>query len=193
GAIPVYVLLGAYILYRTPVSAVQVAGVAVTMVGVALVAVHGDLATLADLAFADGDLLMVVACALYAAYTVALRRRPPVSGIAMFAMLALSAMLSSLPLLAIETWAGRLMLPSPVGWAVLGYVVVFPSFISQLSFLRAVDLVGPGRAGLFVNLVPIFAAALGVVLLGESFELYHGLALAFVLGGIWLAERGRAA
>src|SRR3546814_4145848 len=90
-------------------------------------------------------------------------------------MLALSAMLSSLPLLAIETWAGRLMLPSPVGWAVLGYVVVFPSFISQLSFLRAVDLVGPGRAGLFVNLVPIFAAALGVVLLGESFELYHGL------------------
>jgi len=193
GAIPVFVLLGAYAVYRTPVSAVQIAGVAVTMVGVALVAAHGDLATLASLAFADGDLLMVAACALYAGYTVALRRRPPVSGIAMFSVLAMAAMLSSLPLLAIEAWAGRLMLPTPTGWAVLGYVVLFPSFVAQICFLRAVDLVGPGRAGLFVNLVPIFAAALGVALLGERFELHHGLALAFVLGGIWLAERGRKA
>src|SRR3546814_12373815 len=124
-------------------------------------------------------LLMVVACALYAAYTVALRRRPPVSGIAMFAMLALSAMLSSLPLLAIETWVGRLLLPSPVVWAVLVYVVVFPSFISQLSFLPAVDLVGPWRAGLIVSLVPIFAAPLAVVPLGQSFALYHLLPVVF--------------
>lgn len=191
GAIPVFVLLGAYAAYRTPVSALQIAGVAVTMIGVALVAAHGDLATLANLAFADGDLLMVAACALYAGYTVALRRRPAVSGIAMFSVLAMAAMISSLPLLAIEAWAGRLVLPTAIGWAVLGYVVLFPSFVAQICFLRAVDLVGPGRAGLFVNLVPIFAAALGVALLGERFELYHALALAFVLGGIWLAERGR--
>lgn len=191
GAIPVFVLLGAYAAYRTPVSAVQVAGVAVTMVGVALVAAHGDLATLASLAFADGDLLMVLACALYAGYTVALRRRPAVSGIAMFSVLALAAMLSSLPLLALEAWAGRFVAPTATGWAVLAYVVLFPSFVAQICFLRAVDLVGPGRAGLFVNLVPIFAAGLGVVLLGERFELHHALALAFVLGGIWLAERGR--
>jgi drug/metabolite transporter (DMT)-like permease len=191
GAIPVFVLLGAYAAYRTPVSALQIAGVAVTMIGVALVAAHGDLATLASLAFADGDLLMVAACALYAGYTVALRRRPAVSGIAMFSVLAMAAMISSLPLLAIEAWAGRLVLPTATGWAVLGYVVLFPSFVAQICFLRAVDLVGPGRAGLFVNLVPIFAAALGVVLLGERFELHHALALAFVLGGIWLAERGR--
>lgn len=191
GAIPVFVLLGAYLAYRTPVSALQVAGVAVTMVGVALVASHGDLATLTSLAFADGDLLMVLACALYAGYTVALRRRPAVSGIAMFSILAMAAMVSSLPLLALEAWAGRLMLPTATGWAVLGYVVLFPSFVAQICFLRAVDLVGPGRAGLFVNLVPIFAAGLGVVLLGESFQLHHALALAFVLGGIWLAERGR--
>lgn len=192
GAIPVFVMIGAYLVYRTPVTAVQVAGVTVTMVGVALVASHGDLSKLASLAFADGDLLMVLACALYAGYTVALRRRPAVSGLAMFSILALAALVTSLPLAAIEYATGRLVWPSAVGWGVLAYVVIFPSFVAQICFLKAVDLVGPGRAGLFVNLVPIFAAGLGVLLLGEAFKLHHALALAFVLGGIWLAERGKA-
>ena len=192
GAIPVFVMIGAYIVFRTPVTVVQVAGVAVTMVGVALVASHGDLSKLATLAFADGDLLMILACALYAGYTVALRRRPAVSGLAMFSVLAIAALVSSLPLPVIEAVSGTLIWPSAVGWAVLAYVVVFPSFVAQICFLRAVDLIGPARAGLFVNLVPIFAAGLGVVLLGEQFQLHHALALGFVLGGIWLAERRRA-
>ena len=84
-----------------------------------------------------------------------------------------------------------MVLPTATGWGVLLFVVVFPSFLSQIFFLRAVDLVGPGRAGLFVNLVPIFAATLGVMVLGERFQTFHALALGFVLGGIWLAERGR--
>lgn len=192
GAIPVFVMIGAYIVYRTPVRIVQVAGVATTMVGVALVASRGDLSKLTALAFADGDLLMILACALYAGYTVALRRRPAVSGLAMFSVLAVAALITSLPLPLIEAASGTLVWPSAVGWGVLAYVVIFPSFVAQICFLRAVDLVGPGRAGLFVNLVPIFAAGLGVVLLGERFELFHALALVFVLGGIWLAERRRA-
>jgi len=192
GAMPGFVLIGAYLAYRTPVTAVQMTGVVVTMVGVALVAVHGDLSQLKSLAFNDGDLLMVAACVLYAGYTVALRRRPAVSGLAMFSVLAIAAMVTSLPLLAVEAASGTLVWPTLTGWAVLCYVVFFPSFLSQVCFMRAVDLVGPGRAGLFVNLVPIFAATLGVIILGERFELFHAAALVFVLGGIWLAERRRA-
>jgi drug/metabolite transporter (DMT)-like permease len=58
--------------------------------------------------------------------------------------------------------------------------------------MRGVELIGPARAGLFVNLVPIWAAILAVVLIGEPFALYHAIALVLVLGGIWLAERNRA-
>jgi drug/metabolite transporter (DMT)-like permease len=50
--------------------------------------------------------------------------------------------------------------------------------------MRGVELIGPGRAGLFVNLVPILGALLAVLLLGEPFRAYHALALALVLGGI---------
>jgi drug/metabolite transporter (DMT)-like permease len=79
--------------------------------------------------------------------------------------------------------------PTPRGWLIVLYVGLFPSFVSQVLFMRAVELIGPGRAGLFVNLVPIFGALLAVLILGEVFAAYHAMGLALVLGGIWLAER----
>lgn len=191
GSIPVFVLIGAYVAYRTPVTGVQTLGVATTVVGVALVAFQGDLARLATLTFNLGDLLIIGAGLLYAGYTVALRRRPPVSGIAMFSVMAFAALVTSLPLVAVEMLTGDFLWPTAKGFAVVGFVVLFPSFLAQLFFLRSVDLIGPGRAGVFVNLVPIFASGLSVLILGERFQLFHGLALALVLGGIWLAERGK--
>lgn len=193
GAIPIFVLIGAYIAYRTPVTLVQFVGAALTMIGVALVATRGEIAHAQALRINEGDLLMVIACALYAGYTVALRKRPAVSGLAMFSVMAAAALLTSLPLVAIEAAMGDFRAPTPTGWGVLAFVVLFPSFLSQIFFLRSVQLVGPGRAGLFVNLVPIFAAILAVLVLGELFQLYHALALGLVLGGIWLAERRRSA
>jgi drug/metabolite transporter (DMT)-like permease len=193
GSIPVFVLLGAYAAYRTPVTGLQTAGVAVTMIGVVLVAAQGDVARLAELAFNKGDLLMVLACLLYAGYTVALRKRPAVSGLAMFSVMAACALLTTVPLVAAEAVLGTLVWPTPKGWAILGFVSLFPSFLAQIFFLRSVELVGPGRAGLFVNLVPIFSALLAVLILGERFQLYHALALVLVLVGIALAERLRRA
>ena len=79
-------------------------------------------------------------------------------------------------------------MPTVTGWYVVAYVVFLPSFIAQLFYLRSVDLVGPGRTGMFVNLTPVFAACLAVLLLNESFQLYHGVALLFVFGGLWLSK-----
>jgi drug/metabolite transporter (DMT)-like permease len=59
--------------------------------------------------------------------------------------------------------------------------------------MRGVELIGPGRAGVFANLVPIFASIFSVLILAETFALYHGLALVLVLGGILVAEKGRRA
>ena len=88
--------------------------------------------------------------------------------------------------------AGNLLWPTEVGWAVLIYAALFPSFVSQISFMHGVQLIGAGRAGMFINLVPVFGAVLAVVLLNEPFRLYHLAALVLVLGGIALAERGKA-
>lgn len=189
GAIPVIVLLCSFLAYRTPVGPMQAVGVLVTLLGVAVAATHGDLEVLRTLAFNRGDLFMLVACLFYAGYTVALRARPAVSGITFFAAMAVAAFLTSLPLLAVEWASGRLVWPTPEGWAIVVYVGLGPSLVSQLCFLRGVEMIGPNRAGIFVNLLPVFGALLAVLLVGEPFRLDSAAALVLVLGGIFIAER----
>ncbi len=190
GSLPVFVMLGAYVFYRTPVTGAQMIGVVVTMIGIAVVAARGDLVRIGDVQFNPGDLLMISACLLYAAYTVALRERPAASGLAIFSVMALGALATSIPLAITEALMGDLIWPTHAGWAIAAFVAVFPSFLSQLFFLRSVELIGPGRAGVFINLVPVITAALGVFILNEEFRGFHAAALLFVLGGIGLAERG---
>ncbi|MHB2166857.1 DMT family transporter [Alsobacter sp. R-9] len=189
GAIPVFVLIGALLLYRTPVTPLQIIGMLVTTAGVLVLASRGELAVLLGLSFNIGDVWMLIACVLYAGYTVALRQRPPVSGLTLFAAMAIVAILSAMPLLAVEAARGEMQLPTLKGLFVVAYVGLFPSLFSQLFFMRGVELIGPGRAGLFVNLVPVFGSFLAVVILREPFGLHSGVALALVLGGIWIAER----
>ena len=193
GSIPAVVLLGAFLAYRTPVSWVQALGVAVTILGVVVTASGGSLATLAAFKFVPGDIFMIVACMLYAGYTVAIRNRPAVPGLVFFTAMALAACAASLPLLAVEVASGQIVWPDLRGWLILAFVVIGPSLLSQLFFMRAIDLIGPGRAGVFVNLVPVFAPLLAVLILGEKVGLHHAIALALVLGGIWIAERGKQA
>ena len=63
--------------------------------------------------------------------------------------------------------------------------------MAQIFFIKGVALIGPNRAGVFVNVVPVFAAIMAVMFLQENFEQYHAVSLALVLGGISLSELGR--
>jgi drug/metabolite transporter (DMT)-like permease len=191
GAIPVLVLIGTVLFFRSRVRALQFAGMGVTLIGVGVVATKGDPDVIRTMALNIGDVWMLIACVFYAAYTLGLRNRPPVPGLVFFTALASVAFLTSLPLLGYEMVTGTLQWPTAKGWAVLLYVALFPSLLAQIFFIRSVELIGPGRAGLFVNLVPVFGAMLAVLLLGEPFRPYHAFGLALVLGGIALAEWGK--
>jgi drug/metabolite transporter (DMT)-like permease len=193
GALPVFVLIGAFAAYGTPIGRLQAAGVLVTMAGVAIIASGGEATRLASLRLNAGDLLMIAACALYAGYTVGLSRRPPVSPLSLFTGLACAAFVTSLPLALGEAALGRFQWPTPSGWLILALVTLFPSFLAQIFFIQGVSLIGPGRAGVFVNLVPVFASVMALLVLHEPFEPFHAVALGLVLGGIWLSEYGKPA
>jgi drug/metabolite transporter (DMT)-like permease len=192
GAIPMFLLIGAFAAHRTPVAGPQVAGVVVTMLGVAIVASDGQLARLASFALNFGDVLMIGACVLYAGYTLGLSRRPLVSPLSLFTGMAAAAFVSSLPLALGEAALDRFQWPTPFGWMIVGLVTLFPSFLAQIAFIQGVTLLGPSRAGVFVNLVPVFASIMALLVLHEPFRLFHAVALALVLGGIWLSEHGKA-
>src|SRR3954454_23371729 len=172
GSMPVLVLVGALLFYGTRIRGWQIFGMAVTLFGTLLVATRADLATLTSFAFNIGDLWMLGACCLYAGFTVALREKPAIPGLVFFATLAGVALLTSFPLMAYEISSGTVIWPTLRSWLIILYVGLFPSFVSQILFMRGVELIGPGRAGLFVNLVPIFGALLAVLILGEVFAVF---------------------
>jgi drug/metabolite transporter (DMT)-like permease len=192
GSIPIFVLLGAYLIYKNPVTKLQIVGVLVTVLGVCIVASSGDLKRLASLSIKQGDYLMIIACLLYSGYALNLRRFTGTSPLSLFAVIAAAAFISSLPLSLIEYFFGNFQAPTPKGWLIVALITLLPSFIAQICFIQGVSILGAGRAGIFVNLVPVFAAILAVLILREPFELYHGIALLLVVGGILLSERNRS-
>ncbi len=189
GAMPVFVLLGSVALFRTKLGVLQLSGVAITMAGVVLVVSQGNLVVLAALDFNQGDLFMLLASLLYAAYALGLRNRPQVSPVSVLTVISAAAAIATLPLVVAEGFMDRTVWPSVDGWAIVAYVTVFPSVMAQLFFIKGVTLIGPARAGVFINLVPVFAAIFAVAILSESFRWYHLGALVLILAGIWLAER----
>ncbi|MET0576216.1 MAG: DMT family transporter [Mesorhizobium sp.] len=185
---PMLIFLANFLLFRMRVTWAQILGFLLSIFGVALTASHGSLARLTTLDLNFGDALMLLAVLVYSAYTVALRFRPVIHWQSMMIMLCGSAAVTSIPFVVAEFWYGAAILPDAQGWAVIAYTVFFPSILAQAFYIRGVELIGANRAGLFINLVPVFGTLLSVLILGEDFQLYHGLALVLVLGGIWLAE-----
>ena len=189
GAMPAIVLIGSCWFFRTSVNFIQIAGVAVTILGVVFVSINGELEKLMSLSFNKGDLLMLIAVLFYGAYTVGLRRKHNLSSILLFASVVGWAFISTLPLTIYEFASGKTVWPDHKVWIIVGLIVLLPSFLSQICFIASVKLIGPARSGVFVNLVPVFASFLAVQLLGEAFELYHGLSLFLVLSGIYIFEK----
>jgi len=189
--IPMLIFLFNFALFRMKASLAQVVGFTVTLIGVLLTAAHGDFASLMWLRFNFGDALMILACIVYAAYTVALRWKPAMHWQSFIAAPAFGALLSAIPLLFWELSTGSAIVPDATGWAIVLYAAIFPSLMSQVLYVRGVEMIGANRAGLFINAIPVFGTLLSVLLVGEAFQPFHLVALALVLGGIAIAERGR--
>lgn len=188
---PAVIMVGAFLFLRQPVAPLQWLGLILAFVGAMTVASQGDLSRIANLALNHGDAMMLLASLFYSAYSLMLRDRPAMPNLVFFTAIASSAALSALIFLAGDVVVHGLSAPTLKGWAVLLYIAIFPSLLAQIFFIRAVELIGAGRAGLFSNLVPIFGAGFAVLFLNESFALFHGVALILILGGISLSEFGR--
>lgn len=189
--IPMLIFLFNFMLFRTRASIAQVIGFTVTLIGVLITAAHGDIASLMQLEFNFGDALMIVACIVYAAYTVALRFKPAMHWQSFIAAPAFGALLSAIPLLFWEIGSGTAIFPDTTGWIIVLYAAIFPSLMSQVLYVRGVEMIGANRAGLFINAIPVFGTLLSVMLVGETFHTFHFIALLLVLGGIAIAEKGR--
>ncbi|WP_439624115.1 DMT family transporter [Shinella sp.] len=189
--IPMLIFVFNFVLFRIQASIAQIVGFSVTLIGVLVTAAHGEFSALAELEFNFGDALMLCAAIVYAAYTVSLRWKPELHWQSFIAAPAFGALLSAIPLFFWELSRGAAIFPDTTGWAIVLYAGIFPSLLSQVLYVRGVEMIGANRAGLFINAIPVFGTILSVLLIGETLYPFHVVALLLVLGGIAIAEWGR--
>jgi drug/metabolite transporter (DMT)-like permease len=74
-------------------------------------------------------------------------------------------------------------------WTALAFLGVFGTGVAFVWFYEGVRRLGTARTAVFVNLVPVFAIAFGVLLLGETLEPSMVVGGLVVVGGVWLINR----
>ncbi|CAO3399576.1 DMT family transporter [Azospirillum palustre] len=191
-SMPVMIVLMSLVLFRDRIGAMQGVGIAVSLVGATTLISHGDPGTLLGLEMNAGDVWMLAAVVIYAAYTTLLRRRPAIHGLSFVVVTFAIGAVELLPFYVWESVSGHPVQASGITLLAVGYTVLFPSIAAYLCFNRAVELLGPNTAGLAIHLVPVFGSLLAILFLGEQPHLYHGIGIALIAAGILLATRRRA-
>ncbi len=178
-------------LYRERLTPRQTAGIALCIAGAGLVVLRGELRTLATMGGAPGDLLMIAAVICYGLYSVLLRRRPAIHPLSFLAATFALGAAGLLPAYLVElAFAGGFALTGEVALSIL-FVALFPSIVAYFCWNKGVDRVGPNRAGLFINLIPVFASLLSTGLLGESVRGFHIAGMSLIAGGMALFYQSR--
>ena len=188
---PIMIVVMSYFLNGEKISPLQAAGIATSLLGVLTVITRGAPQTIANLDINFGDVVMLAAVAIWAFYTAYLTRRPKMHPLTFAAFTFAVASIVNLPLSGIELASGANFELTWHTIPAIAYTAIFPSFLAYLFYNRGVELIGPTRAGAYLHLVPLFAAALAMTLLGERPGLYHLAGFALIFVGVALVTRGQ--
>ncbi len=188
-SMPAVIIVISLILYGERVSWIQAAGVMLCVVGAGVVVLKGRWQSLIDMALVQGDLLMIVAVVLYALYSALLPKRPSMHPMSFLVYTFGLGALGLLPLYLLEIWAVGTFTLTPGVAGSIGYVAIFPSIVAYFCWNRGVAVIGANRTGLFINLIPVFAAVLAIVFLGESLKAFHLAGMALILLGFVMFNR----
>jgi drug/metabolite transporter (DMT)-like permease len=186
---PLFVAVWSLILLGVRLTLAQAAGVAVSMTGVLVILLHGDLTALRGIAFNTGDIIFTVALAIFGLYSVMSLKRPNIHGLSFVAFTFGCGAACLIPLLIFEFFTRPVMQLNTANLLSLFYVAVFPSTLAYLCFNRGVQLIGANRAAPFFHVVPVFGSIMAIVFLGEQPQLFHFIGFALVLTGVFAASR----
>ena len=186
---PLFVAVWSLILLGVRLTLAQAIGVAVSLSGVLVIILHGDLTALTNIAFNRGDIIFTLALAIFGLYSVMSLRRPNIHSLSFVAFTFGCGAACLIPFLIFELFTRPVMQLDIPNLLSLLYVAVFPSTIAYLCFNRGVQLIGANRAAPFFHVVPVFGSAMAIVFLGERPQAFHFIGFALVLIGVFVASR----
>lgn len=170
----------------------QVIGFILSFIGVIWIALQGQPDRLASLTFNQGDLLILAAALIWAIYNVVLK--PIIADISLMDLTTITMFFGVLALLPSAYFELKVHpIVNPITWNMIIaiiYLGVFPSVVAFLLWNRGIAQVGPSKAAMFYNLLPVFTAVMSYFVLGEIPKGYHLIGGTLVLWGvIWGTKR----
>jgi drug/metabolite transporter (DMT)-like permease len=165
-------------------------GVAVALAGAAIVITRGDVAHVRDFSFRGGDLLALIAAAMWATFNIASRNvvhrlSPAFTNCVIYGVGG-----STLYLLGrSESPIAQFAAATPMAMSGVLVMALLSSVMAGQLFLVGVRTVGVSRTVVFVYLVPVLTAALSALLLGERLQIAQAVGGAAVLAGVYGTTR----
>ena len=188
--IPVFVLFLSSILGVEKFNIFQLSGLIVSFVGVLVIFSSADLNKILNLNFNTGNAWMLLAVFCWALYSSLLKKKKlPFSTLGLVEILASIGLIFLIPQFIGEQMYGKEIKFNKAFFLILSFVTLFASIGAYYSWNKAVELIGPNRASIFLHLMPVFGVILAILLLKEKFQMYHFIGATFIVTGIYLSNR----
>ena len=190
---PLIVAVWSLILLGVRLTLAQAIGVLVSLAGVLVILMHGDLTALKNVQFNEGDVIFLVAMVIFSLYSVLTLKKPAIHGLSFAAFTFGAGAACLIPFLIFELYARPVAAFDARNVLTVLYVSIFPSILAYLCFNRGVQLIGANRAAPFFHVVPVFGSVMAIAFLGEHPQLFHLIGFALVLSGVYIASRRQTA
>jgi drug/metabolite transporter (DMT)-like permease len=189
---PVAITVFSALVFGERLRPAAMAGVAACLAGAALVISRGDPGALFAGAVGPGEAAILGCVACWTSYTLigkrAMESMSPLAAVTLACALGAAFLLP--PALG-EGLAGLAPGLAPRQWLALAYLGVCGTALGFIWYYQGIAAIGPARSGVFINLVPVSAVAMGGLILGEKIDPSLAAGAGLVLGGVWLTNRFR--
>jgi len=168
----------------------QIFGLILSIIGVGSIISNGDVQRIVSLSFNNGDLWMLVCVLSWALYSTLLKKNKfKLSQFSLIQIMVSVGVLFLIPQYFYEQSIGLELNFNKAFFLILFYVVVFPAIVAYYCWQKGVEIIGPNRATMFIQLMPLFSAVMAIIIFKEKFELYHFVGATFIVSGIYLSNK----
>jgi len=142
-----------------------------------------------------GDFIALLAMCGFAGYALNLKRLPRELGVVpTLVAISTAGTLMLLPFYLWEAFAVKAVPVTTTSIAAILALALLVTVLGNLAWYAGNRIIGPSRASIFINLIPVFGIALAIVFLDERLFAYHVAGGVLVVIGLVLAAgtgRGR--
>jgi drug/metabolite transporter (DMT)-like permease len=191
---PVFIALFSALLFGEKLRPPAIAGIVLSVAGALTVITRGRLDQLWAGGFGRGEALIFGCVLSWVAFS--LIGKKVLSGLSPLVSILYAAGIGALALFGPalhEGVAGHFAATSTRAWLAIFYLGFFGTAFGFVWYYQGIKAIGPTRAGLFINFVPISAVVLAFVILGESITPSLFIGTSLVICGVYLTNQGKSA